>query len=371
MDRRKRGECTIPWYDILDVLFPTFSDSPSQVRLFAYINDFSKEVPPLREFKKTKGMLKPVTEGHTKGFPSCSPDLTISVMGSKASTSKLWRHRDAFGEVKPSKKQGPKAVYGAAIPSIVTQSADYARLFMSSRPFMLFCVGILIFGTNFCVGIFDRDGIVFSPIHDMFEDTETFIRVVRTMACNLTIDELGFDPTVHVLSDTETKNLSDSRTNDYPSAVVSPVGNDCRKWCTIGPPIWSSMSFLGRGTNVWLVREYVKENGGVRLDGNDMIIKTAWRSSARIPESDIYRSIPVPPKGLAEFECGGDVIFAGFPITVQNLRSNAPCRSLPTNDQPSTPVLHRLLLRTVGRPMWKAVSERELLTGFRDALQGE
>ena len=101
-----------------------------------------------------------------------------------------------------------------------------------------------------------------------------------------------------------------------------------------------------------------------------MFIKTAWRSSARIPESDIYRSIPVPPKGLAEFECGGDVIFAGFPITVQNLRSNTPYRPLPTNDQPSTPVLHRLL-RTVGRQMWKAVSERELLTGFRDALRGE
>lgn len=261
MDQWKRGECTPPWYDILDVLFPTFSHSPSQVRLFAYINDFSKEAPPLREFKKTKGMLKP-TEGHTKGFANCSPDLTISVMGSKTSTSKLWRHRDAFGEVKPSKKQGPKAVYGTAIPSIVTQSADYARLFMSSRPFMLFCVGILIFGTNFCVGIFDRDSIVFSPIHDMFEDTETFIRVVRTMACNLTIEELGSDPTVHVLSDTETKNLGDSRTNDYPSVVLSPVGNDSRKWCTIGPPIWSSISFLGRGTRLACSRVCGRERWG-------------------------------------------------------------------------------------------------------------
>jgi hypothetical protein len=76
----------------------------------------------------------------------------------------------------------------------VTQSADYARLFMSARPLMLFCVGILIFGTEFCVGIFDRDGVTFSPAYDMFQDTETFIRVVRSLACNLSIQELGFDP---------------------------------------------------------------------------------------------------------------------------------------------------------------------------------
>ena len=132
----------------------------------------------------------------TFGFPSCSPDFTISLHGVDAFRSKLWCDRDAFGEVKPLKKQGPKPAIAGTIPPIVTQSTDYARLFMSARPLMLFCVGILIFGTEFCVGIFDR-GVTFSPAYNMFQDTaETFIRVVRRLACNLYIHELGFNPTV-------------------------------------------------------------------------------------------------------------------------------------------------------------------------------
>ncbi|KAF8971192.1 hypothetical protein BDZ97DRAFT_1914201 [Flammula alnicola] len=341
------------------------------VRLFNHITTFG-QVTASRRFQRTRGMLK-ADEPHTFGFPSCSPDITITTSnphGVDPSKSKLWRHRDGFGEVKPSKKQGPKPAIAGKIPPLLTQAADYARLFMSARPFMLFCVGILIFGTEFCVGIFDRDGITLSPIYDMFDNTEIFIRVVRSMACHLTINELGLDPTVRVLTDLETQNLTKSR-QKYPSAVMTSVGNDPRRWCTIGPPIWMSLSFLGRGTNVWRVREYVEDvNQQPFLGRDEMILKTAWRSSSRTPESDIYMSITAPPEGLAKFECGGDVKFAGYPITVQNLRSYPVRNFLPKDDiDPPTPVLHRLVLRTVGRPMWEYKSDRDLLTGFRDALQ--
>ena len=172
------------------------------------------------------------------------------------SRSKLWRDRDTFGEVKPLKKQGPKPVIAGMIPPIVTQSADYACLFMSAQPLMLFCVGILIFGTEFCVGIFDHDRVTFSPTYDKFQDIEMFICVVRSLACNLSIQELGFNPTVRVLTDMGAQKLT-GNTGGYPHAVAPSGGNGRRKWCTIGPPIWTSLSFLGRGTNVWLVREYV------------------------------------------------------------------------------------------------------------------
>ena len=238
---------------------------------------------------------------------------------------------------------------------------------MSARPFMLFCVGILIFGTGFCVGIYDRDGITFSPVFDMFEDTATLIRVVRTLGCNLSVEDLGLDPTVRVLTDLETQRLTGN--TKYPSAVVSSCGNDPRRWCTIGPPIWVSLSLLGRGTNVWRVREYVAGvNEDPHLRGNEMVMKTAWRSSTRTSESDIYKSIDRPPEGLARFECGGDVWSAGYPIIVQNLRSKAV---LASDIDPPTPVLHRLVLGTVGRPLWEYTSELDLLTGFRAALQGE
>lgn len=315
-------------------------------------------------------MLK-ADEPHTFGFPSCSPDITISSYGIEASKSKLWRHRDAFGEVKPSNRQRPKPTTPGTIPEIVTQSADYARLLMSARPFMLFCVGILISGTEFCVGIFDRDGVTFSPAYDMFEDTEVLVRVVHSLACSLSIEELGSDPTARVLSVSETLALT-SNTETYSSAVLASGGSDFRKWCTIGPPIWSSLSLLGRGTNVWRVRQYVEKiDQPPFLQGDIMIMKTAWRSSARTPESEIYLSIDQPPEGLAKFECGGDVQFAGYPITVQNLRTHPIYDFLPQGDILPTPVLHRLILSTVGRPMWEYTSEIDLLMGFRDALQGE
>jgi hypothetical protein len=36
---------------------------------------------------------------------------------------------------------------------------------------------------------------------------------------------------------------------------------------------------------------------------------------------------------------------------------------------PQTSVLHRLILGTVGRPLWEYTSDSDLLIGFRDAIR--
>src|SRR6266545_418378 len=92
MEPQKRKKCMIPWYVILCNFFFLCSDSSLQVRLFSYIANFDQATT--RKFQKTNGMLK-ADEPHTFGFPSCSPDLTISTHGIDASTSKLRRDRDA------------------------------------------------------------------------------------------------------------------------------------------------------------------------------------------------------------------------------------------------------------------------------------
>ena len=54
---------------------------------------------------------------------------------------------------------------------------------------------------------------------------------------------------------------------------------------------------------------------------------------------------------------------SGFPITVQNLRTDIFHRTLGVEiDQPT------MVLRTVGRPLWDYTSDR-VLTGFCDALE--
>ncbi|KAF8174888.1 hypothetical protein BJ912DRAFT_989460 [Pholiota molesta] len=160
--------------------------------------------------------------------------------------------------------------------------------------------------------------------------------------------------------------------DEYPSAVVLSIRHDQHLWCTIGPPIRTSRALLGRGKHIWLVREYVPGDNKTlpSLNGDEMSMKTAWRNNQKTPESMIYSSIKLPVLGLVKFECGGDAIFSGvtgYPMTVRNLRSNFLCDyEDPTSE---TPVLHRLILSTVGRPMWSYTTDLDLLTGFRDALQ--
>jgi hypothetical protein len=78
----------------------------------------------------------------------------------------------------------------SAVQFIIGQSVNFARLHMSAHPFQLFSIGILIFGSQFCVAIFDR-GITLSPIHDMWTDLNIFIQVIRRLSCDLSPKELG------------------------------------------------------------------------------------------------------------------------------------------------------------------------------------
>ncbi|THH07610.1 hypothetical protein EW146_g9263 [Bondarzewia mesenterica] len=292
------------------------------------------------------------------------------IQRSRAAHSKLWRDRDAFVEIKATKMQGPRPDNSreTTIQDIVTQAADYARLYMSARPFVLFSFGLLIFGSEFCVGIFDRDGVTFSPKRDMWKNTNDFIRVIRSMACELTTVELGQDPTVYELDSSIAQHpVGQTDKNNYPSYVISPVGSDRRQWCTIGCPLWSSLSLFGRGTIVWHVREYANK----RLSGPVQVLKTAWRSSKRDSEASIYQTVKGTHPGLAKYLVGGDVrdprhlgLKEAPLITVRHIRLEA------FDPSAVTPVLHRLIISTAGRPLWEYSSDLELLKGMRAVLDG-
>lgn len=342
------------------------------IALFPYPGHIGPGVrgPDFNRVFATSGQAMKPDEAHVFGFPNIIPDITV-LANKEAIHSPKWHYRDWFGEVKPSKKQGPDGTNQNMIPAIVAQAADYARLFLSARPLMLYCVGILIFGTNFCVGIFDRGGITFSPVYDMFEDITQFVKVIITLSRYATIDDLGMDPTVTPLDEAGTFKLTRNANPTYPSNIIYRVGLDKRMWCTVGPPMWISMSLMGRGTNVWFVPEYVKSSKHKDfLTGSYFVMKTAWRMSSRNPESSIYQAVDPLPVGVARFICGGDVDFPGtnFRITVDNIR-NPEKRTEPGILNP-TPVLHRIVLGTIGRPLWTYKSDLELLMGLRDAIFG-
>ncbi|THH18765.1 hypothetical protein EW146_g2269 [Bondarzewia mesenterica] len=355
---------------------------PHLAVLFDYIRYFS--VPgdatgPLREFRSSTSPLTS-TDEHTLVFPALKPDFSVVTAG--IGDTKQWRDRHAFVEVKQTQKQGPRPQGSrpTTVHEIVAQAADYARLHMSARPFALFSVGLLIYGSGFCVGIFDRAGVTLSPPKDMWDDTEEFIRVVRSLACELTAVELGQDPSVRELDRPTTERLTGLTGDEfYPSFLVDPIGDDGRRWCTIGHPMWSSLSLLGRGTVIWRVKAYTDAG----LSETEMIMKTAWRSSKRDPESAIYQTVKGTSGGLARYLVGGDVKDSrpdlrvslvrrqqGWDpredavITVRILRGDA------VDTFVETPVLHRLIIATVGRPLWTYTSDLEFVRGMRAALEG-
>jgi hypothetical protein len=320
-------------------------------------------------------------EGDTWSFPEVSPDFTLfditdafprtstkisatESVSENETLPRFWRYSSGFVEIKPTEAQGPEPHRPGIVKQIVVQAADYARLHISARPFQLFSVGLLIFGSKFSVAIFDRDGVQFSPAKDMWDHTQTFIRVVRRLACDMSPVQLGQDPTVHILSDDEAApwqtRAKQMGMESFPSySVTMGVGNHC--WYTLGPPIWSSLSLLGRGTSVWRVCDASNPD---KL----LVLKNAWRSSNRLAESIIYQAIGGSHPGVAEYKFGADVVFpeSDCLISVDNLRN-----SNPSNDNASTPILHRLFIATIGRPLWDYISELELLLGIRSALKDQ
>lgn len=58
-------------------------------------------------------------------------------------------------------------------------------------------------------------------------------------------------------------------------------------WLTVGPPIWVSLSLIGRGTNIWPVIPVIWNSGKCPIvDGAPLsILKNAWRNSERTGEA--------------------------------------------------------------------------------------
>ncbi|KAJ3550718.1 hypothetical protein NM688_g5012 [Phlebia brevispora] len=331
------------------------------------------------------------SEVYTLGFPPLQPDLSIldpetpvvnAGRGNREPRySPQWRYRSAFVEVKVTRVQGPTSTSNETITEIVQQAADYARLHMAARPFQLFSVCLLVYGLKFCVAIFDRSGVIFSPEGDL--DTgdgwKLFVRIVRCLSVTMTDEDLGRDPTTQLLpSDDPTisrlreqvRALHLRIPEGFPAFSVSLGGATSRRWLTIAM-VWSSLSLVGRGTTVWLVKELLngKPQGAVK------VMKTAWRSSRRMPEAKIYKALQNQQAYrshpcVAKFDTGDDVCFQDKPedtISVAALRATGV---IPLDTAEEDKILHRIFLSPVGRPIWEYETEGMLIRGIKAAIQG-
>lgn len=343
------------------------SDFPQiKEKLFTHIKTFDNDgsQQPKRNFVVSSSLPTPSDFGHT-GFQDVVPSFTLLKEGVNSSESHFWRDREAFCEVKCSKEDSPDSTKKRNNKNVLVQAAHYARLHMSASPFQLFSVGLLIYGDRFSVAFFDRGGVQVSPESNIWDDLTAFIRVVRSLTFHMSAIELGQDPTVTMLSPEEQTLVRKGILNDvlvdpFPTYRVTAGGSSNREWYTLGAPIWSSVSLFGRGTAIWKVFD--------PTTGKTLILKNYWRARERRPESEVYRSIKGDHPAVAKFEEGGDVRFPGEDRLISAAALRCPGNHEATRNDPT---LHRLLLWTVGRPLWEAESEYEIMQGMRDALLGK
>ena len=106
-------------------------------------------------------------------------------------------------------------------------------------------------------------------------------------------------------------------------------------------------------------------------------LRSGWQCSASALEGGGHPA-------LARFECGGDVLVTGldggsgwYPLTVQNTRlpltfsRDTTARFKSQLTRAPDAVLHRVLLKSYGRPITEWYSYKELLQAIRAAVSGK
>ncbi|KAL4262884.1 hypothetical protein AB1N83_008290 [Pleurotus pulmonarius] len=366
------------------------ADEEAQMRgylagIFNYIASFERPAPR----RQWDTSVNEMDETGPDGVPPTYPKLRLGPRNSQPVAS--WRDLASFAVARPG-GMGIPLNYSEAL----IQSGDYARLHVAGSPFRLFSVGLIINGNDFRVGAFDRAGVMVSSAANMWTDTRTLIRVIRRLSCNLSDTDLGCDPSVCRLPLNSPWYASirkiaaslrvPSDYLDYPSYIVqSPerplmTGEFGRsrvqsEWLTIGPPTWTCLSLFGKGASIWRVIPIVGDIIDVRA--KVYTLKNEWRDSHCVSDSELYEIEGTA--SAADYHHGGDAVFpyanSSPAISITNIR-NPDYRAKRNNllDIPShrsvkpTLMLHRLILKTVGRPLWDADDWVQLLKGFRTAL---
>ncbi|KAG0693251.1 hypothetical protein DFH29DRAFT_1084317 [Suillus ampliporus] len=344
---------------------------PQLQNIFRTIEGAAAEVTGYKraQFRQVVALGERIPDAENMSFPDNKPDFVLAEVPptSEALTPEIdagservkWRQICGFIEVKPTFNKGPNTTSTSTVRPIVSQGVNYARLILAARPFQLYVLCIFIYGPNFCLGWYDRRGVILSRDYHIDTNLDILVRAVLQLTTHMTPYQLGHDKTATILEG------HTYYQKNYPSFVVSMgAGGDTRQWKTVGAPIWSSLSLLGRGTATWRAVSL--------LDDTDVVLKTLWRSQTRRSESNVYGLITKALPGVAAISVGDDVRHAvgkneNAVVTVGWLRSVILQDNACVNDDP---VLHRLALTTIGRPLWDAETSKTFILGSLAALKG-
>jgi hypothetical protein len=105
----------------------------------------------------------------------------------------LWRHFVISLKVQRYRAQGSNHTNGTAVPNLVGQLADMARVHLAARPFMRYSIHLSHCGAVFNLAIFGRAGGVLSKDYNINDDLEIFIRIIRRLGRDLDVYGRGLN----------------------------------------------------------------------------------------------------------------------------------------------------------------------------------
>ncbi|EPQ50482.1 hypothetical protein GLOTRDRAFT_133855 [Gloeophyllum trabeum ATCC 11539] len=332
------------------------------------------------------------------------PDLIINSKG-KGKTCR-WPCALAFVEVKPNEKQDP--FYYVAdnssrdIPhqyqtEVWNQFSHYATVSFKRRPRCFLC-GLGVFGGRARFFRWDRSAVLVSDYFDYNENPEPLWQFLSGFGAK-GYNGSGIDPTIQFQSlptgqagllrkkikrarekrliSEEAEKLDDDTLVALSSTIIAPSksGDKVEQYITIGPPLFTSVALLGRGTCTWLAVPVpgTVENPERSNEDHFVIIKDSWRDPSRRIEGDIYGIIHGPEghvPGVARLRSDVDLVDlpdpnSGMHRTIAEiLNKHYEPRKCPPR------VHHRCILDSVGIPLSRFSSTRQALEAFYDVVLG-
>ncbi|KDQ51246.1 hypothetical protein JAAARDRAFT_199278 [Jaapia argillacea MUCL 33604] len=317
--------------------------------------------------------------------------VDMAVFAHDAPEDAPWVFADTFIEVKKDPKDDPFVGDGLQdhkdrsthLPTL-TQFHDYACQMTKAKP-RCFVFGIGIFGSLCRFFCWDRSASVASKHFDYIDKPEILADfLVRLDHVGQAGRGVDISATLPVTSKSEVLLVEDACrealhrgiVDHLPDATVATrifvpraTGSEEQElFLSIGPPVFRPKSLFGRGTRTWLA---------VRAEADDLefvVLKDAWREEGWRSEGEIYDEIYGRKEGCPDS--------GTFPFGVARMDRDVDLGNDTDDPHHQTRVPdfdkgkyikrthHRAILLSVGIPLHRFSSTRQLIEAIRDAIIG-
>lgn len=317
-------------------------------------HDPASSQPHLRRWWYGTFSTKPLASDDGESHWQRKPDL-ILIEGTLHDdhNSVTWKTPKAIAEMTESTFSNNKTL----LRSLNTK----AYILLSSQPWRRYVIALSFAANELRVHYFDRSGAQISAPIDYHLRIKETCQIIYALARGDN-SVLGFDPTLHL---TFLSSIPRSQRPQF-MGMVEADGAEYNIICIL----WASNGFIGRGTVCFHVRlRGAPPRPPGTLDQFDCVLKDSWVEESLVEHERSMLEYIDGLEGMPSLIKAWTVQYDGKDDNTSRYR---PEGWIPPETSKFVPRIHRRLLMTpVGSPLSTFRSQKELLLGLIDGLEGE